>query len=352
MVDYGINNEAAKSLNSMQLLTINPSKQEMSVMAAIRTIIKDESSQGNLYICPTCNKEFRSIRKKKYCSPDCQIKFNNNKQSTDNGKALNRKMDKKRRDSLSDAMVRKAIYIEMGRKGGIKYDQITPEMIVEKRLTILAYRKKQEKTEKKWPSCKVYFNECEICRKTFTTMNKNRITCGELCRCEKNKVRNEKYKETDIYEEHKAKFRKGYRASWTPPKPFECKQCGKLHQPEFGDVHTVFCSNKCSKRYSKTAMPASARKRARHFNVEYEPVNVFKVFRRDQWHCQICGKPTPKKNRGTRYSNAPELDHRIPMSNGGPHLYSNVQCSCRACNGWKANHNELGQLPLFGIGAC
>jgi len=91
------------------------------------------------------------------------------------------------------------------------------------------------------------------------------------------------------------------------------------------------------------------RQRARHCGVEYEPINVFKVFERDRWHCQICGKPTPKKNRGTRYPNAPELDHRIPISKGGPHLYSNVQCACRRCNGLKSNKNCDGQLPLFGV---
>jgi len=65
--------------------------------------------------------------------------------------------------------------------------------------------------------------------------------------------------------------------------------------------------------------------------------------------CSRCGKPTPKKNRGKKYSNAPELDHRIPMLKNGNHLYSNVQCACRACNIWKSNKNEVGQLPLYEV---
>jgi 5-methylcytosine-specific restriction endonuclease McrA len=76
------------------------------------------------------------------------------------------------------------------------------------------------------------------------------------------------------------------------------------------------------------------------------------VFMRDQWHCQICGKPTPEKNRGTHYPNAPELDHRIPMSLGGGHLYSNVQCVCRRCNLAKSNRNCVGQFPLFQANAA
>jgi 5-methylcytosine-specific restriction endonuclease McrA len=89
------------------------------------------------------------------------------------------------------------------------------------------------------------------------------------------------------------------------------------------------------------------RKKARRLGVAYESINVMRVFDRDGWRCQICGKDAPKKNRGTTRSNAPELDHRIPMSVGGGHLYSNVQCVHRACNLMKSNKTHVGQLPLF-----
>src|SRR5690606_14803487 len=83
--------------------------------------------------------------------------------------------------------------------------------------------------------------------------------------------------------------------------------------------------------------------------VPYEPVNVLLVFERDGWRCQICGKDTPQSRRGTNYSNAPELDHRIPISKGGPHTYDNVQCACRECNGRKSNRTEEGQINMFTI---
>ena len=56
-----------------------------------------------------------------------------------------------------------------------------------------------------------------------------------------------------------------------------------------------------------------------------------------------------QKRRGTRYSNAPELDHRVPISKGGTHLYTNVQCACRDCNGKKSNRSTVGQLPMFAL---
>lgn len=35
---------------------------------------------------------------------------------------------------------------------------------------------------------------------------------------------------------------------------------------------------------------------------------------------------------GSTESNAPELEHVIPLSKGGTHTRANVRCSCRACN--------------------
>jgi 5-methylcytosine-specific restriction endonuclease McrA len=50
------------------------------------------------------------------------------------------------------------------------------------------------------------------------------------------------------------------------------------------------------------------------------------VFARDGWACQYCGK------------NAENLDHVIPRSRGGEHLWENVVAACRRCNAKKENH--------------
>jgi hypothetical protein len=42
---------------------------------------------------------------------------------------------------------------------------------------------------------------------------------------------------------------------------------------------------------------------------------------------------------------APELDHIIPLASGGAHVWDNVQCTCRKCNGEKGAE-VLGQLRL------
>ena len=65
--------------------------------------------------------------------------------------------------------------------------------------------------------------------------------------------------------------------------------------------------------------------------------------------CKTCHIEFIAKQLDNRAPNAPELDHRIPISKGGGHLYNNVQCLCRRCNGLKSNHNNNGQKPLFEI---
>jgi 5-methylcytosine-specific restriction endonuclease McrA len=49
------------------------------------------------------------------------------------------------------------------------------------------------------------------------------------------------------------------------------------------------------------------------------------VFMRDDHTCQYCG------------ATAENIDHVIPRSKGGPHVWENVVASCRRCNGSKEN---------------
>lgn len=49
------------------------------------------------------------------------------------------------------------------------------------------------------------------------------------------------------------------------------------------------------------------------------------VFARDGWVCQYCGDP------------AENVDHVIPRSKGGLHVWENVVAACRRCNQKKEN---------------
>jgi 5-methylcytosine-specific restriction endonuclease McrA len=56
------------------------------------------------------------------------------------------------------------------------------------------------------------------------------------------------------------------------------------------------------------------------------PLTRRAVFARDGWVCQYCGAA------------AENLDHVIPRSRGGEHVWENVVAACRRCNAKKENH--------------
>lgn len=69
--------------------------------------------------------------------------------------------------------------------------------------------------------------------------------------------------------------------------------------------------------------------RLRYFvKVPYQrtaPLNRKAIFARDQGRCQYCS------------STAESIDHVVPRSRGGEHVWPNVVACCRRCNTLKAN---------------
>jgi 5-methylcytosine-specific restriction endonuclease McrA len=69
--------------------------------------------------------------------------------------------------------------------------------------------------------------------------------------------------------------------------------------------------------------------RLRYFvRVPYQrtaPLNRKAIFARDNGRCQYCG------------SNAESIDHVVPRSRGGEHIWTNVVACCRKCNTIKAS---------------
>lgn len=131
-----------------------------------------------------------------------------------------------------------------------------------------------------------------------------------------------------------------------------CSHCGSAFTPAHGGA--ALCSEECrgaKRRINlRNARPKGGRKdrdRARKAGVKYEPINRAKLYERDGWRCQVCGRKTPKALRGKLVDNAPELDHRVPLCLGGDHTWENVQTACRRCNAKKAGRHVVGQLALF-----
>ncbi len=75
----------------------------------------------------------------------------------------------------------------------------------------------------------------------------------------------------------------------------------------------------------------SHRQRAKKHGTPHESVNRTRVFERDGWMCGICGVEVDREAKFPAPL-SPSLDHVIPISRGGGHLYSNVQLAHLSCN--------------------
>lgn len=175
-------------------------------------------------------------------------------------------------------------------------------------------------------SCRIYVATCRITGKLFIAQNKNAQLSheGEL---EIGRIRS-----------RVLNFADGSNIR-------HCVICNKEYDFLI-EGSTAYCSIKCKKQAKRETSKINKKvRRARKHTNLYESVNPVKVFNRDRWICKLCGIKTPKRMRGTIAPNAPELDHIVPLSKGGQHTYSNVQCLCRSCNSNK--HDKLiGQLTL------
>ena len=130
-------------------------------------------------------------------------------------------------------------------------------------------------------------------------------------------------------------------------KPRPCKECSKQFTPEYGNKKRTFCSDECGRKYGRRVGKASRRARKASAG-RIDRIDPIKVFERDGWKCHLCKKHTPRELRGTIKNMAPELDHIIPLAQGGSHTWDNVACACRKCNGAKGSQ-LIGQqmLPVF-----
>jgi 5-methylcytosine-specific restriction endonuclease McrA len=125
-----------------------------------------------------------------------------------------------------------------------------------------------------------------------------------------------------------------------------CGECGSEFCPLYGSSGAEFCGPCSEARALATQKAAKALRRAMSRGANggerFDPVEVLE---RDKWRCQLCGRKTPKANRGSYDDDAPELDHIVPVAAGGKHTRANTQCACRACNSAKGART-LGRLNL------
>ena len=117
-----------------------------------------------------------------------------------------------------------------------------------------------------------------------------------------------------------------------------CKHCQAVIRPRKATIKPIFCSKNCYNQsrdlYRTTTKSFTSSRnvyRAKRFGCEYESVNRICVFERDGYICHLCGTKTDPSSP-TNSAHYPSLDHIIPMSKHGGHLYSNIATACFRCN--------------------
>jgi hypothetical protein len=272
--------------------------------------------------CLYCGKE----SKQPFCNRECYRAYVKSDDPT------RKKREEKERTELSDRVVKRNIYI--GSKGKIKYNQITPEMIIEKRAQILAWRERKTNPQPKQKPVKY----CKICGVEIV----RGVYCGDECR--KKRERN-RYYEKHEYNLERARVRDSVKVA--PKHEVVCGECGKVFMQEYRNTRSTYCSDVCMRR--SVHRNAKHKRRIRLNGAFVERVYKARIFKRDKGICQICGKKVASKQKAPHPYSA-TLDHIIPLSKGGTHEPKNIRLAHFICNSIKSDGVSDGgdQLLLFG----
>ena len=198
---------------------------------------------------------------------------------------------------------------------------------------------------------------CAVCSAEFKRPNRKGRDAGLCCsrECGFTLIRWRGQQSRDV-QRAKAEFarwaRNAKRAAEEAERVKPCKQCRTCGTPvSKGQQRCGPCrsnarsATRSSEAYKASKRAAKARRRALERGIHAERFDPFDVLNRDGWRCHMCGVSTPKSLRGTYDDRAPELDHIVPLADGGTHTRLNTACSCRRCNGLKGA-TVKGQLRL------
>jgi len=309
-----------------------------------------------LNICTECGKEWRG-RKQRYCGVECKRKAGNARQKQRSRDKGARPVEQWREEQRQKAIERDSCTCEQcgtifeyraggnttegsGRfcsnkcKGEWRSLSAGPWLLDGQ----LVYGKENRQNGVRIGSiCNIHFKTCKQCDKLFVGHKYKRSDyCSEVCRVTY-------LTQYSIEYEKKKKEQKN---------PYVCKWCEEVFIAPYGSKRRIFCSDICIKQYrnfykkKRKGFYGNHRQRARHYGVEYQRIKDIDILKRDKWTCCYCGCKMSKELRGTYKPNSPEIDHIIPMSKGGPHIESNLVCSCRECNNLKSDTTAEGQMFL------
>ncbi len=128
----------------------------------------------------------------------------------------------------------------------------------------------------------------------------------------------------------------GYKPTVTPIEHHDCIGCGAAFISR-RNIDTRYCSPRCAKRTLKS--------RRRSHIADGDTIGVAQLGRRDNWRCHLCGGHVPNRPYQAR-DNDPTIDHLVPVSAGGAHVWSNVALAHNKCN-WERGATAPAQLRII-----
>ena len=155
------------------------------------------------------------------------------------------------------------------------------------------------------PRCAVGFAECIECGATFTV--RRAIREGETLTCPADRC--QKARAARVAKEWQQAYRSTHGKSYTS-------------------------------RYSDKRRTYGKARRARMAGVPTESFSDDEIYERDDWTCQLCGRPVDPTLRWP-HPMYKSLDHRVPISRGGSHTRDNVQLAHLSCNSRKGDREVV-----------
>jgi 5-methylcytosine-specific restriction endonuclease McrA len=126
-----------------------------------------------------------------------------------------------------------------------------------------------------------------------------------------------------------------------------CIECGVDYHREPLDGRSLRCAPCRALHAAEQKRIGKDRRRARRRDAYRADVWRSKIYLRDNYRCQICGKKL-KMNLMVPHPLSPVLDHIVPLARGGTHEPANVQAAHFLCNSRKAQYGGGEQLLLIG----
>ena len=169
---------------------------------------------------------------------------------------------------------------------------------------------------------KVVFCDCLNCKRRFTATEARQFCTSDCTQGYRDAIAKANRLQWAI--ERIERQRKNARVQ-------SCKQCG-IEYTSLNQDGKLYCSRRCVAKYARKNRQHIARSSNR-IGGGFSSLDVFKAAK---WKCKICGIKVHQAT-GQHSETQATIDHVVPMSKGGLHVWGNVQCACQRCNASKSD---------------